>query len=309
MPDLRYHKKTQNSRLLDMLPYLRMVSLAERALLVVALGTLLLVSTVLSTQNAFALLQIAGKIEVALAPGESQTVRWGLISDSDEDIELNLISEGIGAEFLAIPPTALIPARETKYIDVMISIPEDHPGDVALRPYVQATQAGEPGQVVVNVGLRKYIDILIGPNPNSVFRTLQMKSFENRVVIDGKEVVLKIESTSDLSDFVLDYEKNQISFIVSGLGGTNGTALVPIGQVLEGPHSVLIDDVPVTNFETVDDAGTTTISLHYRHSAHKITITGASVVPEFSVVSMGIISTAMLVIVLAWRHQVLRRLI
>ena len=262
------------------------------------LGILLLVPIVLSSNTAVALQQIAGKIEVHLAPGESKSVRWGLVSDSDEDLELKLFSEGIGAEFLSIPPAVPLAARETKYIDVLITVPEDHPGGVAVRPYVQATQSGEPGQVVLNVGLRKYIDIVIEPNPDTSLKSLQMKSFANEVIIDGKEVELKIESTSDVSDFALDYEKMQISFLVSGHGGTNGSALVPVGHVLEGPYSVLIDDVSVTDFETIDDSGTTAIRLEYTHSTHKITIAGASVIPEFPLVMLGII-TGIAILVIA----------
>jgi hypothetical protein len=263
------------------------------------LGILLLFPFTLSINSASALQQIAGKIEVHLAPGESESVRWGLVSDSDEDLELKLISDGIGAEFLSIPATAPLAARETKYIDVVIAVPQDHPGGMMVRPYVQANQAGEPGQVVLNVGLRKYIDIVIEPNPDSSLRTLQMKSFENKVIIDGKEVVMTIESTSEVSNFVIEYEKKQISFVVSGHGGTNGSALVPVGLVLEGPYSVLIDDIPITTFETIDDSETTDIRLRYSHSDHKVTITGASVIPEFPIPILGMIAGLVVLIIAA----------
>jgi hypothetical protein len=262
-----------------------------------ALGILLLAPFVLSFNTVEALQQIAGKIEVHLAPGESESVRWGLVSDSDEDLELKLISDGIGAEFLSVPQTAQLAARETKSIDVVITIPEDHPGGATVRPYVQATQAGEPGQVVLNVGLRKYIDIVIEPNPDTSLRTLQMKSFTSKVIIDGKEVVLTIESTSEVSDFAMDYEKKQVSFTVSGHGGTNGSALVPVGQALEGPYSVLIDDVPITTFETIDESETTSMRLQYSHSTHKITIAGASVIPEFPLPMLGMIVGLVILVV------------
>ena len=282
-----------------------MMRLSQRYLIVGVLGTCLLIPVIFCGQSASGLQQIAGKIEVQLVPGESKSVRWGLVSDSEEDLQLKLSSGGIGSEFLTIPPTASLATKETKYVDVMITIPETHPGGVTLVPYVQATQAGEAGQVVLNVGLRKYIQIVIEPNPDSALRTLQIKSYEYNVTIGGDEVVLTIDSTSNVSDFSMDYENRQISFNVSGLAGTNGTAMIPIGTALEGPYSVLIDNAPVAATQTSDDLGLTSISFQYGHSVHKVVVTGVAIVPEFPFPILGMIA-GLLILTIALNSRILK---
>lgn len=235
--------------------------------------------------KAYGLQQVAGKIELTIPPGETEGFRWGLISDIEEEAEISFSAKGIGSEFITLPDTVIMGPKQSVYVSVNVTIPAEHPGDVTLKPVVYATQAGKPGgQTIINIQMQKTLTITIEPNPDARFRQLEVKSFLQQVRIGESDVQFSIESSSDISDFAFDEQKKQASFKVSGFAGTNGSALVPISKMLEGPYNVMLDDKPITDFETIenDTSGETHIKLSYSHSVHTITITGTSVVPEFS---------------------------
>lgn len=119
---------------------------------------------------------------------------------------------------------------------------------------------------------------------------------------------MSIESSSDLSEFAFDEQKKQISFRVSGFAGTNGSALIPVSKVLEGPYNVKLDDKPIIDFETIknDTSGETRIRLSYSHSVHIITITGTSVVPEFSLPMIALIVALGSMIIVLGRTRLAR---
>jgi hypothetical protein len=103
-----------------------------------------------------------------------------------------------------------------------------------------------------------------------------------------------------------------ISFTVDGQTGTEGTTEIPIGQVLEGPYTVMIDGQATTNFEVANEGtADAVITISYTHSAHDITVTGTNVVPEFPAVMMGIIAAVIGIVAVIsrtnlingkWRH-------
>ncbi len=256
--------------------------------------------------KAYGLQQVAGKIELTIPPGESEGFRWGLISDIDEEAEISFSAKGIGSEFIALPTTVDIGPKQSVYVSVNVTIPAEHPGGVTLKPVVYATQFGKPGgQTIINIQMQKTLTINIDANPDARFRTLEVKSFVQEVTIGGSDIQLSIESSSDISEFAFDEQKKQISFRVSGFAGTNGSALIPVSKVLEGPYNVMLDDKPITDFETIenDTSGETRIKLSYSHSVHTITITGTSVVPEFSFPMIALIVALGTVIIVLGRTR------
>jgi hypothetical protein len=251
---------------------------------------LLLVIGISIVPHANGLQQVAGKIELVVNPGETETFRWGLISDIDEEAELGLTAEGAGSEFISIPKTVDIGPRQSVYVSVNVTIPAEHPGSVTLKPVVYATQFGKPGgPTIINIQMQKTLTIIIEANPDSRFRTLEVKSFVQEVKVGGSDIQLSIQSSSEISEFALDEQKKRISFRVSGMAGTNGTALIPISKALEGPYNVMIDEKPISDYETIknDTSAETSIKINYNHSVHTITITGTSVVPEFPLPIVG----------------------
>jgi len=113
-----------------------------------------------------ALLQSSVRLNFELQPGESQTLQWILGSDSDDPFELDLRIEGEGSEFVTFPEKVPGPPREVIYIDVTVTIPEDHPNDVFFSPHIFAKQRGvaQGGGAIISVAMTTPVNIKIG-NP------------------------------------------------------------------------------------------------------------------------------------------------
>jgi len=121
-----------------------------------------------------ALQQVAGKILVEIKPGETKTFQWGLVSDSDDTITLELRAEGNGAEFLSFEKNLTIEPKKLAYRTFTVTIPPDHPGGMELNPSIYATEFGEKGgATVINIEMKKIPSIVIAQNENPEFRTTQ----------------------------------------------------------------------------------------------------------------------------------------
>jgi hypothetical protein len=167
-----------------------------------------------------------------------------------------------------------------------VTIPAEHPGNMTLHPVVYATQSGTSGgATIVNLQMQKTLSIAILPNPETSFRTAEMRSFKHQVMFGESAVEFPIDSVSEISEFAFDEQGKKISFKVSGLAGSGGSVTVPVSKLLVGPYNVMIDDNPVLDYEMLEEESLsqTSLKISHTHSAHSITITGTSVVPEFSI--------------------------
>ena len=121
-----------------------------------------------------ALQQVAGKILVEIKPGETKTFQWGLASDSDDVITLELRAEGEGAEFLSFEKNLTLEPKKLAYATFTVTIPPDHLGGIELSPSIYATEFGEKGgATVINIEMKKIPSIVIAQNENPEFRTTQ----------------------------------------------------------------------------------------------------------------------------------------
>jgi len=122
--------------------------------------------------DATALRQVAGQINLDLAPGESTTFDWGLASDKQSGQTIVALSaEGPGSEFLSFPNSVSINPLEMKFTTITVSIPENHPGDVTLTPSLIGTEAGEKGgATVINIRMLKIVTLNISQNLNPEFQ-------------------------------------------------------------------------------------------------------------------------------------------
>ena len=114
--------------------------------------------------NVEGFLSQAIKLEVHLQPGESETVVWTLFTEKDNPIEIAVRAEGEGAELLSFP-TSIIAEPDTWFdIEFTVTVPEDHPNDVLLKPFVYAllVEPSVEGAVKFNLQLRNVVTITIG---------------------------------------------------------------------------------------------------------------------------------------------------
>lgn len=117
-----------------------------------------------------------------------------------------------------------------------------------------------------------------------VTKSLGLSQSVQPITVAGKPVEMAVDSSSRISGFRFDEEGRQISFTATGDSNTRGIAIMQVSKALNGPYAVAIDGVPSDNYTVIDDAaGAQRIRLEYSHSTHHISVTGATVVPEFPV--------------------------
>jgi len=120
---------------------------------------------------------------------------------------------------------------------------------------------------------------------------LELKSVIQSVTVKGKNMDMALKTTSTISEFKLEEQSKSLGFTVEGQTGTKGSTEIPIGKVLEGPYTVMIDGQTTTDFEVADEGTTDAVmTISYTHSTHDISISGTNVVPEFPVVMIGVIA-------------------
>lgn len=124
-----------------------------------------MIYTVFLVGHADAFQQVAGPIVYELQPGEEKTMKWGLISDSDDPTTISFRVEGSGSELVHLPDTMKMNPRGSVGVDVRVSVPSDYQNDILLKPAIYATQLGESGgQTTINIAMKKVLTIKIG-NP------------------------------------------------------------------------------------------------------------------------------------------------
>jgi hypothetical protein len=118
---------------------------------------------------------------------------------------------------------------------------------------------------------------------SAMISILDLKTQVHPVVAAGANVEVKIDSSSQVSDFTFEEENKKIAFTVEGREGTRGHSIVSVGDVLEGDYVVAIDGNAATDYSVAEDeeTGEITVELTYDHSERRISITGTNVVPEF----------------------------
>jgi hypothetical protein len=118
--------------------------------------------------------------------------------------------------------------------------------------------------------LYKAVDVKVAIKSLSAMHGAQQKAS-----IDGKQAMVKIDTTSKVSNFELS--KAGAAFDVADKKGTRGVAEVSMGTIAKGPYRVTIDGKPAHDFKVTEDrtTGETRVSVNYGHDAkHRIAITG-----------------------------------
>ena len=168
--------------------------------------------------------QTAGETIVNIQPGETQTVEWGLISIKEDTIQVSLRAEGEGKELLTFPETLDLFPNEWTFIDITISIPEDHPNDVKLEPAVFALDEGKKGGgMAINVQMMRVVTILIG-NPVIAEELETVEAEETQTAITEEE--------DGPGEFILQTEEEQEGGGCLISTATFGSELAPQVQML-----------------------------------------------------------------------------
>lgn len=122
------------------------------------------------------------------------------------------------------------------------------------------------------------------------------QTFPQSVEVDGETIELSIQSSSTINGLTLDEASKKVALQVDAQ--SDGTVIIPIGRILEGPYVVTIDGQETDDFEV---NGQNEMTLEYPSSAQEITITGTNVVPEFPAIVLGVIAAVVGVVAVAGR--------
>lgn len=131
---------------------------------------MLLLIPIFSTVDA--LRQSVDEIIINIKPGETQTARWALASDEEDKLTtVELSAEGEGAEFLSFEKTIDIEPQQFVWTVITVTIPEDYPGGIELKPKLLATKLGSPlGDIIIEIAMAKIVNLNIAPNDDPALR-------------------------------------------------------------------------------------------------------------------------------------------
>jgi len=136
--------------------------------------TILIVSILIFSMinQAEALQQTSDKLYYVLEVGKTQTLQWGILSDEDKTVIIELRAQGTGSELFSFPSTIEVPPHQMIKVDFTVTIPEDYQNDIELRPQLFALQKGfaEEGisGTVINLEMMTIPSIKIGDAPEFV---------------------------------------------------------------------------------------------------------------------------------------------
>lgn len=244
------------------------------------------------TQKSYALQQVAGDIVIEVNPGETKNFTWGLLSDRNGSSTVTITADGVGAEFLSFPQNYTLPVSgEITYIPVNVTMPPNYAGARELTPSLRATQAGEQiGATIINIAMSKLLCIIVdqgnSTGTESFGQQELLRNYTYNVLLHdnggaNQSITIPIKSNSNITEFNYNNTNKELSFIVSGDAGTNGTTIVYVDQILQEPYSLTVDGIPSTDFEIITNAtnGERGIHITYRHGCidNNIILTGAGV--------------------------------
>jgi hypothetical protein len=113
--------------------------------------------------SAFALKQVAGMLEIELAAGQTGVLKYGLLNDKNETSTLKLRAEGDIVPYISIPESVELQPGKLTYVELEVNIPADY--DISngneINGSVFALQEGKPGQVQLNLQLKKGVVIKV----------------------------------------------------------------------------------------------------------------------------------------------------
>jgi hypothetical protein len=111
-------------------------------------------------QGVFSLQEVAGPLVISVPVGGINSAQWGLLNDGNQAITTSLSATGNAAQYLSFPQTVVLQPGIIDYVSITATIPATYSGG-NITGYLTATQAGQPGQVQINVQMIKSLTITV----------------------------------------------------------------------------------------------------------------------------------------------------
>ncbi|MGH9991870.1 MAG: hypothetical protein ACREBU_08390 [Nitrososphaera sp.] len=137
--------------------------------------------------------------------------------------------------------------------------------------------------------------------------SVDFKKSDRTVTVDDKPYGVKVASTSNVTDIVLNQEERQLALALEGASPGNGTSFITVSAVLEGPYIVTVDGA-TTDFDVLKDSGSnqTTIAVNHPRDAQSIVVAGTRVIPEFPFAMFSAIATIVGLVIAMTRAKIYR---
>lgn len=120
--------------------------------------------------------EVAGPVVIHVAIGGSGVGMWGL--GHNETVKVQLRAEGNASKYLSFPGEVTLPPTGVYWVNVTATIPSDYnvTQGMNITGVMYATLEGAPGQVQINLQLKKNVFIIVEQPQSPDFGT-QIKSF------------------------------------------------------------------------------------------------------------------------------------
>ncbi|OGI15163.1 hypothetical protein A3K63_03470 [Candidatus Micrarchaeota archaeon RBG_16_49_10] len=154
----------------------------------------------------FSLQQVAGTLAMTVPIGGSGSAKYGLLNDGNQTIKVALRADGDTASYLSFPETIELPPGKIIYVEVTAIVTDDYDESLGgeLAGYIYALQEGKPGQVKLNIQMRKAVKITIPGLPvASSTTTTPEQTLEQPVLETGYAVKAPIQNALPITFFVL----------------------------------------------------------------------------------------------------------
>lgn len=109
----------------------------------------------------FAFGEVTGPVVINVPVGGSGVGMWGL--GNNETVKVTLRAEGDASKYLSLPSEVEVPATGIYWVNVTAKIPSDYnvSQGTNITGVMYAVLEGSPGQVQINLQLKKYVYILV----------------------------------------------------------------------------------------------------------------------------------------------------
>ena len=121
----------------------------------------------LFTPSALALQQVAGQLLISVPVGGSNSALYGLVNDGNETITISIRADGDAAQYLSFPASVELVPNKIVYASITAAIPSNYNSGNTISGSVYALQQGKPGQVQINVQMKKSLTITVTNQPSS----------------------------------------------------------------------------------------------------------------------------------------------
>lgn len=112
----------------------------------------------------FAFGEVAGPVVFSVPIGGSNVSRWGL--SNDQQINVKLSAQGDISKYISFTDSITLPSNNQIYwVNITAKIPSDYnvSQGMNITGTLYAVSEGQPGQVQINLQLKKYAYVLVQP--------------------------------------------------------------------------------------------------------------------------------------------------